>query len=777
MLRSRLSRLPRLPGTLALGVAGIALSGASSGAGCSPTKPTELVPGALSQIEVPKDLSGIKIEVLADGERKFNQSYIAQNGVAFLPATLGVVAGGSAETTVTVLIGGYNAAGVAGPEFGDPTQDVGAVGTDPTGPGPRVRRGSVQTYVDQHTLFLPMPLSYSCWGNDCSQGGTSNDTCKANACVSSTTDATKLADFDPSMVDGTQDCFSPSSCFSPQTTTTAVLLDADKCLYEVPPGQTLGLGLNVRILYQDMQLVPNSVTGTNVPEVVPTSEQEILNVEDPGGAQEGYTVPDPSKPLQFELAAGLCSLVKATATPPAGIAVKTHYHTISAVQVSTACPSKPQLLPVCASEQNSPTVESDGGTTTTVVCNQPITLDPAPSAIYMVMDDSSIMSGAFGSEGYATAMGLSLSNPVFKRTYVAFEFLDHLGTLTTPDECTATTTQYTTPGRSGVPHSLDFGLANVVQPGIATLLLNPKPPEPGADGAMPANGFAPLYLEAAMRPDVGAPRHVQDFAASIGEPLQIGAVMYFVNRAPQSTGTADAGVIIDSGTSAMMTLPTGADCDPAIDTARDGNGQTALEQEIAAADKNGVQSYFVVLANALYEVGTPLQYFQGVQSALKTQGVKTMQVLDATQPKTKIANVLASFSDIVTALGTCLYEKPPGVDTNGKLKFTLPIPTPFASQAPAPLSVPLDPNCNESTADTANGWNVETSDAGVDHVRICGTGSGQYCWELRQSVLAVSAEVLGSSDAGSALGAGGGDAGTPPIPEVPVTVTMPCTGN
>lgn len=761
---------PRVPAPLAVGVSVIALSGAWSGSGCSPTNPTELVPGALSQITVPKDMAGIKLEVLANGATVFVHHYQAQNGVAFLPATLGLVPAGSPETTVTVILAGYSAAGVLGEEFQDDSQSITEVNQTPT--SPRVRRGSIQTYVAQHTLFLPMPLSYSCWGSDCSQGGMSGDTCKGNACTSPNTDVTTLVDFDPSLVDGTQECFDPTECFSPDTTSTATLLDPSTCLYEVPPGQSTGGGVNVRILYQDMQLVADPATGTEVPDVVPTSEQEILNVENPGSMQEGYSIPDPAKPLQFQLAPGLCSLVKAAETPPAGIGTMTKYHTIGAVQVSTACTSKSLLLPICAAQQNPATLQADGGTTTNVVCDQPITLQPAPSAIYMVMDNSSIMSGAFGSQGYATAMGLSLSYPVFKRTYVAFEFLDHLGTLTATNECTSASTRYTTPGKAGVASSLDFALANVAQPQIAGFLLDPKAPEGAPDGGMPADGYAPLYLQAAMRPDVGAPRHVQDFAAGLGEPVQIGAVMYFVNRVPDSSGTADAGVVLPAGDGG--TSPLGADCDPALDTAMDSNAQAAIEQEIVAADKAGVESDFVVLANGLSGVGTPLQFFKDVQSAVSAQGTTTMQVIDATEPRTKIAQVLSSFADTVTALGTCLYELPPGVDTHGTLQFTLPVPTPISHVAPAPVTVPPDPNCSESTKDSANGWNVESTATGVDHVRICGTKTGQFCWELRQSVLAVTASVLAQSDAGAVPPI---DAAAPPVPEVPVTVTMHCASN
>ena len=48
---------------------------------------------------------------------------------------------------------------------------------------------------------------------------------------------------------------------------------------------------------------------------------------------------------------------------------------------------------------------------------------PTQSALYLVMDQSQVMHGAFGVMGAATTLSLSLSDPVFKRTYAAFTFL------------------------------------------------------------------------------------------------------------------------------------------------------------------------------------------------------------------------------------------------------------------------------------------------------------------------------------------------------------------
>ena len=223
---------------------------------------------------------------------------------------------------------------------------------------------------------------------------------------------------------------------------------------------------------------------------------------------------------------------------------------------------------------------------------------------------------------------------------------------------------------------------------------------------------------------------------------------------------------------AQCTPPYGQDCNPAIDDAGDTNAQNALVQEIVAADKLGLASDFVILANSLYGVGDPLPYFKNVQNLVKAQGVTSMQVIDATAPKAQAATVLANFSNVAASFGTCLYEVPPGVGVNGKLEFTLPIPTAISNgAAPAPVSVAYNSMCSAATQNTQRGWNIEGNQgAAYQHLRICGTD----CSNLRQSVQVVAAVSLSGGSADGGLGAGVSDAGAASIPEVPVTVTMPC---
>ena len=176
-------------GALAVGVLGIAAVGVGGDAGCSATKPTELVPGATTQVEVPKDLGGLRVIVVGNGQKVFDQSYSVSNGIVLLPATLGIVAKGSASTVVTIAMFGYKPSVIDDPacsnmSWNDTLQNPQPVGSQC---GPSVERGSTQTYVDSRILFLPMPLSYSCWGNDTCTGtsepGTTTQTCMGGQCL------------------------------------------------------------------------------------------------------------------------------------------------------------------------------------------------------------------------------------------------------------------------------------------------------------------------------------------------------------------------------------------------------------------------------------------------------------------------------------------------------------------------------------------------------------------------------------------------------------------
>lgn len=705
-----------------LAIAAAILVGVASA--CSPTKPTELVPGVLTQVQVPENLSAIQVEVTADGKIAFCEGQaVDSDGTVLLPETLGVVSAESAATQVIVTIRGYDQVGAAVGNYSncpDPTP-AGATGA------PRVLRTSVQTFVDQHTLFLPMPLSYSCYDVDCSAptaclSVTGQCVCKGAQCVDATTEARTLADFDPTLIDGTGVCFDPSACF--QEAAEAQLVDPATCLYAAPPGR----GINVRVFYSDVTVTQGTASSLLEQQVSDSGESEILSAD----PQEGFCVGScasaggdagqdgapgnadaalPSGLQTFQLAPGLCALAQAATSPPpllVGGASSTTYRTISSVQVASDCPSKSSLLPICANERSNSGLLSDGavpdGESTSVAtsllletadgaaltCGASVPLASTSSAIYLIMDDSSVMSGAFGSNGYATVMSLSLANPIFDTTYTAFRFFPESSNdagVFDQSACTGATTAFSTP-------TVPFGVATQVQSQIAGLLSNWSSP-----GDTPANP-APLDLQAALRPD-GAYAAVRSFLQNRETP-NIAAVMAFVNRTPDTTN----------------------DCNPPLDDA--GDVKTAIESEIQAAynDAPSVRTYFVVLGNSSGSDGSSnaLAFYQGIQTDLP----QMVTVIDATLPMTDggAQEVLANFAQGVEPLATCLYETIPGASITA-LGYT----DPSSPQTLTPIP-PASGQCSSATQATVNGWGLDNG-----RIRLCGTA----CTAVQNAILLANA--------------------------------------
>ncbi len=687
----------------------------ASGAGCSTKKPTELVPAVLSQVVVPHDLQSVRVTVFANGKTSFDQAYdVGPNGTVTLPSTLGVVSGEASSTVVRITIRGYETQCAASNDCND--------GMDaPVGnSGSRILRRSVQTFVDQHTLFLPMPLSYSCWNTDC--GIDSNMTCKGNTCVDGNTAESALVDFDPSLVDGTGICFDPKACFGDKPdggsslAIAPLLVDASTCTYEFPGPAPLGL--NVRAYYQNFAWTMNS-SGQYLPMLKSGGEQEILN-EDPtegftlGSAGDGGAPDSGAKGSLFTLAPGLCKLVNAASNPPPTPATggAPGYITISDLRVAAFCPPKTPLLPICkGSQTNGPALPTGATTTDDLMCNVGVPVAPTQSALYLLMDQSQVMHGAFGPMGSATALSLSLSDPVFKRTFAAFSFLPS-PVPNQPSDCTTAMTPFTTP-------DIDFGLAAAVQGKIAAKLKDWMAPDTVA-------APNPLNLQAAARLDAGAYKHVLDFLVAKEAP-NIAAAMFFVNRAPDVTN----------------------DCNPPL--GGQSTVQNALESEILAAFNGtpSLQTYFVVLDDDQHDTSTStgaLTFFKKVQADLP----QAVQVLDATQTGNQQAaqTAAANFSKLVTQLGTCLYDYalPTGKDpTMVQVSYAIP-------GQPQPTIVPSSAGCTAATQNTINGWNIDNG-----RLRICGSS----CTDLRNAILA---------SAGAALQTG------QPAPDIPVTATVLCTG-
>ena len=698
----------------ALAAVSVATAG---GSGCSVTRPTELVPGVSSQVVVPHDLQAVRLTVTANGGPVFDRSYdVGPNSTVKLPSTLGVISGESPQTVVTITVRGYDTPC----EMSDDCTNIGNAPVGDT--GSRILRRSIQTFVDQHTLFVPMPLSYSCWNTDCGDVGMG---CKGNQCMASMTEESSLVDFDPSLVDGTDVCFSPRLCFGDpgdggkNLTIPPQLIDASDCTYAFPsiPGVPTSAGqLNVRAYYQNFTWTKDS-TGQYQPVFHGGGEQEILN-EDPvegftfvagPGASEAGVSDAGAQATYFRLAPGLCKLVHAATTPPAdptsgGAAT---YITISDLRVANLCPPKTPLLPICSGEQTNGPALPSGEVTSDGTCNVGVSLAPTQSALYLVMDHSSVMHGAFGPMGSATALSLSLTDPVFKRTFAAFTFLP-----AQPADCTGATTPFTMP-------DIPFDIAGTVQPQIATKL---EMPVDSPDGGP----LSPLDLQAALRLDAGAYAQVVSFLKGKELP-NIAAAMFFVNRAPDLTN----------------------DCSPPL--AGQPTVKGALESEILAAFNGtpSLQTYFVILDDDLHDTATPagaLTFFQQVQADLP----QAVQVLDATQAMTSMQAAqteAANFSKLVTQLGTCLYDYslPAGTDVST-------VGVSFAVPGQPATVVPRAPACSAANQGTVDGWNLDSG-----RLRICGAS----CNNLRNGILASAAAALQAHL---------------PAQDVPVSASIFCSG-
>jgi len=163
-----------------------------------------------------------------------------------------------------------------------------------------------------------------------------------------------------------------------------------------------------------------------------------------------------------------------------------------------------------------------------------------------------------------------------------------------------------------------------------------------------------------------------------------------------------------------------------------------------------MQTYFVVLDDDAHDSSAPngaLTFFKKVAADLP----QAVSIIDATQTSSAMAaqQAAANFSQLVTRLGTCLYDYgvPAGTDpTRIEVKYSVP--------GRPDTVVPLSTSCNETNQDAVNGWNFDGG-----RLRICGSS----CKDLRDTILASAAAALQA---------------TPPqtAPDIPVTATILCSG-
>jgi hypothetical protein len=367
-------------------------------AGCEGKKVTEYVPGISTQVIVPRDLKSVRVEVSVGGISQFCKGYRVYDGKVLLPRSIGNFAQSASTISngpVTYTITGLTTNDVDSDFFANCLQSK-ISATDNV----RVLRKSRQPFIENETLFLPMPLKYGCYDKQCDDKDGEEMTCKGGTCVKATlTDAEikQLKPYTPDLLDGTG-----ATCFHAQqwadelknphagcmtTATPAITVDAATCTYAVaasasapaplpfpgapPPTSAadaaLNQGVNVEILY-DGGLV-----------------REILDLD----PDEGFFIPDASSDVtrqRFRLSPGLCGMVKGIDADG-----KPTPHRITAIRASGICRAKLPDQPLCANDQLAAMgVNPDGVTTNpppTPACST-TELIPPPSALIVVVDNT-----------------------------------------------------------------------------------------------------------------------------------------------------------------------------------------------------------------------------------------------------------------------------------------------------------------------------------------------------------------------------------------------------
>ncbi len=601
--------------------------------GCTGTKATELVPGVSTQIQVPRNLKSVRFDIQAQGNPLCYVYDVdpSKGGAVDLPRTLGVENQQGGYHVVNITLTGYaqsiqeNAA-ISDCLLSPLAQDSKA--------RPRILRRARLGYLNSRILYLPMPLRFSCYDKvDC----TDTQTCVAGECVDAKVDETSLLDFANSFIDGVDStCFSPKVCL-PEPAIPAKTVDEDTCTYTFATDPPVGLtGLNVKLFY----------TG---------GEAEILD-EDP---LEGFQRIDAKT---FKLAPGLCKIKKGLVPGKE----------ITNINLGATCDPKSVLRPICKPELATLPNLPDGGFSTDGFCNTVTALQPAPSALYVLMDDSASMAQAYGPDGLNQILGFNLTDPAFKSTRVAFQRLTHDAGLT----CTDPNSNF-----AAVPE-VAFDLAPKTQTKVGNIV---------GDPASAKSADLPFFIDGALRGN-GAFKAIKDL--NLGSAYNRRAVLIIANRRVGATvpGTA--------------TKLEGASCNVA--------GLDATQLAKNAKDVDGIYTYFIMLKNP---DGKP------VMDEAKLIATKSTDCPHCFSDLTNGSGEEAAkaFKNIVADLGACFYEIPASmkIDSGKKVAYFNPV---TANET----TVPFDATCNEGTQTSANGWNIEGA-----RMRVCGA----TCTTLRDTMV------------------------------------------
>ncbi len=439
---------------------------------CTSKNATELVAGVHTQVQVPRDMKVIRVDVAYGGSTIFCNAYRVYDGRVQLPKSLGSVPTGEIGQSITFTVTGFTE---ESPDVVSAACNLRAaqVGKDDA----RILRRSRQPYVGQKILYVPIPLRFACYDKDCDATGNTDSTCKAGQCVSAGVDEKKLPVYSDDLLYGTtRSCFSLDACF--KVSTPPITVDEASCVYalpgatgapklppQIPAFPKTGDGLNVRVIYDG---------GFN---------REILDID----PDEGFTIPDPAKPQIFKLAPGLCELVHGVDAKGVDTA-----HRISGIEVSGFCNPKTPYQPICEGDLNAiqtGTATGVASTATTPKACASRELKISPNALVVLIEKTKDMDKFFSQTAVQTTLGLSLNDPAFRTTKIGMRFVP---TGTAEEACAAGTADL-------ADLTVKFDFASVVRGKIADelkkLSLDPSLVAPAGTATKIDNAFLRAYSQ------------------------------------------------------------------------------------------------------------------------------------------------------------------------------------------------------------------------------------------------------------------------------------------
>jgi hypothetical protein len=628
--------------------------------GCSGKKQTEMVPGFSTQVKVPRDMKSIRVDVRLAGVRQFCRAYQVYDGKVRLPRTLGMLPSESPKRPFTVEIAGFQT------NFDDGSSGVSSCENLKVSRGAadaRIIRRSTQAYVEDAIKFLPMPMRYSCYDVDCPND---TETCKAGKCTNATIDETKLADYRDDLIFGKANtCFSAALCMPQPLTFAPQVVDKDKCVFAMPftpsaddrgvpkpsgfPGpEVLGTGVNVKVQWDGGYV------------------NEVLDLD----ADEGFTIPDPTKPQRIQLAPNLCDVYK---NGNAG------GHYITAIEMSGRCPSKTPLQPMCEAEvPGSETSDAGAELFGQGGCNSLPALKPAPSALLVLIDQTKNMQNAFFTDNpqsggnVISALDNALQDPALAETRAAMEFFPT--SALAGGDCTVNPSPFASQAPPGdVPFAKALEAKNDILNKIRDRTKN------GGAALLPQD--TTLHLGAALRAD-GAYKALADLgpASSFNERI----LLIIGNRQFDQDGCG--GDLVAKASAAFQ---------PA---------------------QSRIRTYVVLRDTAKTDVNAIGAAFNITNAGGGTNG---NQVFDSRPDEESALNAITR---VVAQLGSCLYAAPGQIiPTSASLSYYDALKqsqVKIASTAGA---------CDENTLpNAAGGWKQEPN----GRVRIC----GQACTDLRKTL-------------------------------------------